>query len=84
MGRSSIELSRVLMKNWLVAVSGAGIRAMEIVPRVFLRPLVHSFLMGGRVFFLTSPGSRPPPWMTWMFPRTTRWKIVPSKNLLSV
>jgi hypothetical protein len=76
MGWSSIALSALFTKNWLVAESGGRIRAMEIVPRVFLRPLVHSFLMGGRVFLRTRPGSRPPPWMTWMLPLTTRWMIV--------
>ena len=54
------------MKNWDVALSGALVRAIEIVPRRFLRPFLASFLMGSPVFFsvpLPSTGANPPPWI---------------------
>ena len=35
-----------LMKNWQVAESGLLVRAMAIVPRLFVRPLPDSFLIG--------------------------------------
>ena len=73
---SRLALSLTLMKNCAVAESGALVRAMAIVPRVFLRPLRHSFLMGGSVVFLVKSGVMPPPWI--MKFDMTRWKIVPS------
>jgi hypothetical protein len=43
------ELSTVLMKNWEVALWMSAVRAMAIVPRAFLSPLVASFSIGGWV-----------------------------------
>ena len=61
-------------KNWLVALSGVGVRAIEMVPRPFLRPFMHSFLMGASVFFWTYLSSKPPPWTTKF--GTMRWNVV--------
>ena len=36
-------LSATLRKNWLVALSLSAVRAMEMVPRLFNRPLSASF-----------------------------------------
>ena len=52
-GGGKIEKSLLtrLMKNWEVADSGSEVRAMAIVPRSFFRPLLASFLIGGKVVF---------------------------------
>lgn len=44
------------------AVRGRSSRAMAMVPRLFARPLVDSFLIGRCVGFWRMPGSKPPPW----------------------
>ena len=54
-------LSATLMKNWLVAEFGLLVRAIAKVPRVFLSPLLASFLIAGRVAFSLRLTSMPPP-----------------------
>ena len=44
------------MKNWLVALFGSLVRAIDTVPREFRSPFLASFLIGGRVGFSTSSG----------------------------
>jgi hypothetical protein len=74
--KSSMWLSFRLMKNWLVALSGAFMRAMATAPRAFRRPFRASFRMGAWVGFSSSSGVYPPPWI--MKVPMTRWKTVPS------
>ena len=46
-------------------------RAMAIVPLVFLRPFLDSRRMGWWVLFCWPSGVKPPPWI--MKPGMTRW-----------
>ena len=64
------------MKNWLVAESTTIVRAIAIVPRLFLSPFIASLRIGSRVAFWFMSLVKPPPWI--MNPSITRWKIVPS------
>ena len=65
-----------LTKNWLVALLGLLVRAIERVPRAFLSPFRDSLAMGALVGFCTDLVSKPPPWITKF--GMTRWKTVPS------
>jgi hypothetical protein len=69
-------LSATLTKNCEVALWGSEVRAIEMVPRSFFRPLSASFWIGSRVFFCSIAAVKPPPWTT--NPGITRWKTVPS------
>ncbi len=64
------------MKNCAVALFGSPVRAIAIVPTVFLRPFAASFLIGAFVFFCALSAAKPPPWI--MKPSMTRWNTVPS------
>ena len=64
------------MKNCAVALCGFGVRAIAMVPRLFLSPFAASFFTGARVDFWFMSAVKPPPWI--MKPLMTRWKIVPS------
>src|SRR5450830_802521 len=70
-----MALSFTLMKNWAVAELGLLVRAMAMVPRSLVRPVV-SKAMGVRVDFSFMSGPKPPPWI--MKPSITRWNTVPS------
>jgi hypothetical protein len=53
-----------LTKNCEVALLMSLVRAIDSVPRSFLRPLSASFLIGGWVFFWVMSSVKPPPWIT--------------------